>query len=346
MKPSKSKSTDLVLLPNEHERDRKGNLKQLDFPAQIFKEAADASEPFRPVVDKRALDLVNKKRDRWFWTKFMTAAISGAPIGLGTLALTGAGPTMAGLGLLGGLVTALLAIPSAMIADANDARRREALRNYSAKALARWLEARYSMRVSVSSLTQLTAGDDFLINPQLNGKSIEFMDADNRRYQLVAGANGDFSVQELLTAAPSAGAPLASAVSSNLAALLPGDAKALHERTAALIENLGKRSLSTEAEHVLRRVTEDVRKTLLINRELQEVAAADETSGSELAAVFAALNEELDEVLAIEQASVRDTLRTQLGYIKGRRRHVSALQLPAASSHGEALRVNERADRA
>lgn len=328
----KNKTTQTLAIPTSGRKKAKGiGFEGVKVPQKWLLPAADSTQPFAPVIDQEAFARWNFS---YLGNQFIKLTATVIPTFLGGVLLAGITDgillDITGWGIAG--VAAAAGTLGGARADRIAGNRRKAVARYADAALKDWLFARYNLKIErVISNPQ---GSDFLLRPQLIGVSMIFVDEQERSFKLIHGTTGLY-VEEYRADtdyAPSgtvaAVAPLNKSQSEDLESLLTGDAQPLHERTSELLATLDKRTLSTEGQHVVKRVREDLRQTLVINRELQELGGADENSRAELAAVISALNDELDEVLMSELRSVRDMLSTQLGYVRGRRRALgSGLQL-------------------
>ena len=325
------KTMQTLAIPTSGRKKAKGiGSESVKVPQQWLLPVADSTKPFTPVIDHLAFE-------RWqatYPTTHFLKLLSTLPLFMGGIVLqgltNGALLDFTGWGVIA--VTAVTAIFYSARAESAMNKRGKAMRRYAQAALDDWLLARYNLKIA-RTIDEPAGG--LLLRRRMVGEKMIFKDEQGREFNLIQGTSGLYVEERQSDDYAPAGtmAALTSPVADvNLSDSLAGEAIALHAHTLELLSILDQRSLSTEGQHVIKRVREDLRQTLMINRELQEIGGANENSRRELAAVISALNDELDEVLEVERQLVRDGLSTQFGYVKGRRRHVSALQLPPAQA--------------
>lgn len=294
--------------------------------------AVESTQPFQPVVKSQFVKRLAFRQGAVVSTAMFgsIAAAAGEEFTFIMLAPT-LSPLLGWILILGAPIATFVGISGAGIRyNFRQDRRIRALHCHSERALKEWLSKRYDIH-------DANFGGDIgnvLMDWEPGAWISNFEDGSGKPFKLAAGEQGLF-VEELQVieelppkdyipaGTPAAISPAIASDSESddeLVQLLVGDAQALHSRTENLLATLSKRSLSTENQHVIKRVREDVRQMLALNRDLHELGEVDAETQAQLAIVLSNLNDELAEVLDAERSFVKQSIAAQAGYVKERRR--------------------------
>ena len=222
------------------------------------------------------------------------------------------------LGLAGLLASVTIGLPIALIVGIKRSTKLPKLlvkksSEYNEKALTLWLQARYSIIISDETARFVMS---YISSYQKDIKSIVFLDVNETHFRLDRNDKMEFFVIELqdnkLTEDYVATVIEEKVGSSNL----DGEAATLCESVVTRLATLRKRDLSVEANHIVSRVSNDLKQVLDLNDELKNL---DSSNSVAVVRILSSLNSELHDLLGSEVFSVNSQLEVQARYVEARK---------------------------